>query len=94
MDHLVLFSPVDCVPWELDQAAIFNHQPAGGRLAYAYRILLDRPVSTRYAPVACRNRKGWGMPPSEARVFDRVSLDRNVSPSVRLPRLGKNMRAN
>ena len=77
--------PADYVPWELDAASIFENLPAGGRLAYAYRVLFQPPVAARYVRVTCRNRKGWGMLLSELQVFDRVTVDRSVPPLVVLP---------
>ena len=77
--------PADYVPWELDEAAIFDDLPAGGRLAYAYGVLFERPVSARYVRIACDSRKGWGMLLSELQVFDRFTVDTNVPPLVSLP---------
>lgn len=77
--------PADYVPWELDESLLFRDLPAGGRLAYAYRIILEKPVSARYVRVKCTARKGWGMLLSEVEVFDSVTLDREVPPPVVLP---------
>jgi hypothetical protein len=77
--------PADYVPWELDQAAIFENLPAGGRLAFAYRVLFDHPVTARYVRITCGGRKGWGMLLSEVQVFDRVAIDSTVPPLVVLP---------
>ena len=77
--------PADYVPWELDQAAIFDNLPAGGRLAYAYRVLFEHPVTARYVRITCSGRKGWGMLLSEVQVFDRVEVDSTVPPLVVLP---------
>jgi hypothetical protein len=76
--------PADYVPWELDEAATFDNLPAGGRLAYAYRVLLEKPIPARYVRVTCYSRKGWGILLSELQVFDRVTVDRNVPPLVLL----------
>ena len=73
--------PADYVPWELDEAAIFSNLPAGGRLAYAYRVLFDKPVPARYVRITCQGRKGWGMLLSELQVFDHVILER-MSPRL------------
>jgi hypothetical protein len=77
--------PADYVPWELDQAAILESLPAGGRLAYAYRVLFDHPVTARYVRITCGGRRGWGMLLSEVQVFDRVAIDSTVPPLVVLP---------
>ena len=63
----------------------FSDLPAGGRLAYAYRIILKQPVSARYVRVRAPARPGWGMLLSEIQVFDTVTTDTNVPPAVVLP---------
>ncbi len=51
--------PADFVPWELDESSLFDDLPAGGRLAYAYRILFEQPTAARYVRVrALRARAG------------------------------------
>jgi len=77
--------PADYVPWESDQAMIFDPLPAGGRLAYAFRVLFEKPISARYLRMTCQARKGWGTLLSEVQVYDRVTLDREVPPLVVLP---------
>lgn len=79
--------PADYVPWELDESLLFADLPAGGRLAYAYRIVFPQPVSARYVRVTCTGRKGWGMLLSEIQAFDTVAVDRDVPPPVVLPQL-------
>ena len=74
--------PADYVPWELDDSLLFKDLPAGGRLAYAYRVLFAQPVSARYVRVRCAPRPGWGMLLSEVQVFDRVTADPHVPPLV------------
>ncbi|MFI5379625.1 MAG: hypothetical protein ACHRHE_10035 [Tepidisphaerales bacterium] len=78
----VFTPPADYVPWELDESALFKNLPAGGRLAYAYRIIFDKPLATRYLRVSCTCRKGWGMLLSEVQAFDKVTVDKNVPPLV------------
>lgn len=78
--------PADYAPWELDDSAAFESLPAGGRLAYAYRIVFDKPLSARYVRVACAARKGWGILLSEIQVFDKVTVDTSVPPLVVLPK--------
>ena len=78
--------PADYVPWELDGSSQFDDLPAGGRLAYGYRVIFERPVLARYIRVKCECRKGWGMLLSELQVFDEVSVDTNVPPLVVLPK--------
>ena len=76
--------PADYVPWELDESLLFKDLPAGGRLAYALRIILEKPVSARYVRVKCASRKGWGMLLSEIQVFDSVTVETKVPPLVAL----------
>ena len=80
--------PADYAPWELDEADSFNNLPAGGRLAYAYRVLFEKPVLARYIRITCQCRKGWGTLLSELQVFDHVILAKNVPPLVVLPPAG------
>ena len=77
--------PADYVPWELDESLLFKDLPAGGRLAYGYRIMLAKPISARCVRVRCDARKGWGMLLSEIQVFDKVTVGTNVPPLVVLP---------
>jgi hypothetical protein len=79
--------PADFAGWELEEAAQFEGLPAGGRLAYAYRILFEKPVQARYVRLTCAAKKGWGMLLSEVQVFDRVLVDTKVPPLVVLPTL-------
>ena len=81
--------PADYVPWELDDAAQFDELPAGGRLAYNYRIVFAKEQSARFIRVKCEPRKGWGMVLSEVQVFDKVTVDRQVPRAVVLPPLAK-----
>jgi hypothetical protein len=77
--------PADYVPWELDEADRFDNLPGGGRLAYAYRVLFEKPVPARYVRITCQSRKGWGMLLSELQVFDLVTTDSHAPPLVVLP---------
>ena len=74
--------PADYVPWELDESAMFDKLPAGGRLAYGYRVLFAKPISARYLRVNCRGRQGWGMLLSEIQAYDHVTIETNVPPLV------------
>ena len=80
--------PADYVPWELDDATRFEKLPAGGRLAYAYRVLFEKPVHARFVRITCQSRRGWGMLLSEVQVFDQVIRVENVPPLVVLRRPG------
>jgi len=80
--------PADYVSWEQDEATMFSSFPAGGRLAYAYRVLFEKPAHARFVRITCQSRKGWGMLLSELQVFDDVILVKNVPPLVVLPPAG------
>jgi uncharacterized protein YjhX (UPF0386 family) len=80
--------PADFVPWEQDEATTFSSLPAGGRLAYAYRVLFEKPARARFVRITCQSRKGWGMLLSELQVFDNVILVKNVPPMVVLAPAG------
>ena len=87
-EHNQVFDPpADFAAWEHDESPYYDALPAGGRLAYAYRILLAKPVAARYVRVTCAGRKGWGMLLSEIQVFDKVIVDKNIPPPVVLPKL-------
>jgi hypothetical protein len=77
--------PADFASWELEEASEFAGLPAGGRLAYAFRILFEKPVQARYVRVTSCAQKGWGMLLSEIQVYDKVTVERNVPPLVALP---------
>ncbi|HXX95176.1 MAG TPA: hypothetical protein VEN81_16250, partial [Planctomycetota bacterium] len=79
--------PADYAPWEQDDASEFAGLPSGGRLAYGFRVLFDKPVQARYVRVTSSARKGWGMILSEIQVFDKVTVDSTVPPLVALPPL-------
>jgi len=79
--------PADYAPWEFDDAPQYAALPAGGRLAYAYRVIFEKPVQARHIRVTCACRKGWGVLLSEIQAFDRVTIDRDVPPPVVLPPL-------
>jgi RNA polymerase sigma factor (sigma-70 family) len=84
--------PTDHADWELKNSAQYDALPAGGRLAYGYRIVFEKPVSARYVRVSSACRKGWGVMLSEIQVFDKVVVDTKVPPSVVLPPLGAKRR--
>ena len=81
--------PADFLPWEHDDSPQFAMLPAGGRLTYAYRIILDHPATARYVRVTSVSQKGWGTLLSEIQVFDNVNVQKNVPPSVVLPSLAE-----
>ncbi len=85
--HQVFDPPADFVPWEHDDSPQYAALPAGGRLAFAYRVILEEPVTARFVRVNCHAQDGWGQLLSEIQVFDGVTVDRQVPPLVYLPAL-------
>jgi len=81
--------PADHADWELKDSPRYASLPAGGRLAYGYRILFEKPLPGRYVRVSCAARKGWGVLLSEIQAFDRVAVNTKLPPSVVLPPLSK-----
>jgi hypothetical protein len=79
--------PADFQPWEGDESPRYAMLPAGGRLAYAYRVIFAKPVSARYLRVTCTAQHGWGLLLSEIQAFDKVTIEKNVPPAVVLPPL-------
>lgn len=74
--------PADYIFGECEESTVFDKLPAGGRLAYAYRVVFDQPVDARYVRVTCVARKGWGMLLSELQVFDNVTVKTNIPAAV------------
>jgi hypothetical protein len=89
-EHNQVFDPpADFAPWEHDDSPQYAALPAGGRLAYAYRVILAKPVTARHLRVTATPQEGWGLLLSEIQVFDKVTVDRQVPPPVVLPPLTK-----
>jgi VCBS repeat-containing protein len=87
-EHNQVFEPpADFVPWENDESPKYAALPAGGRLAYAYRVIFPSPQAVRYLRITCTAKSGWGLLLSEIQAFDQVSVDRNPAPPVVLPPL-------
>ncbi len=85
--HQVFDPPADFVPWEHDDSPQYAALPAGGRLAFAYRVIFEKPVATRHLRVTCQAQPGWGQLISEIQAFDSVSINSKVPPLVFLPAL-------
>ena len=62
--------PGDYEPWEYDDAPQYRKLPAGGRLAYSFPLLFERPLAGRYVRFTCTPQKGRGMGLSELSVYD------------------------
>jgi RNA polymerase sigma factor (sigma-70 family) len=89
LHNQVFDPPADHADWELKDSPRYAALPAGGRLAYGYRILFAKPLAARYVRVSCTARKGWGVLLSEIQAFDRVTVNTQVPPSVVLPPLSR-----
>ncbi|YCM43424.1 hypothetical protein V2O64_19130 [Verrucomicrobiaceae bacterium 227] len=85
--HQVFDPPADFIPWEHDDSPAYAALPAGGRLAFPYRVIFEKPQATRYLRVTCRAQEGWGQLLSEIQAFDTVAVDDAVPPLVYLPEL-------
>ncbi|WP_197356158.1 discoidin domain-containing protein [Aureliella helgolandensis] len=85
--HQVFDPPANFQPWEHDDSPQYAMLPAGGRLAYAYRVVLERPQAARFVRVTCEALNGWGILLSEVQVFDQVAVQQDVPPHVYLPPL-------
>lgn len=79
--------PADYVYGECEESSLFDTLPAGGRLAYSYRVIPAQPAEARYVRVTSVCRKGWGVLLSEIQVFDAVKVDTQIPPAVVLPPL-------
>jgi hypothetical protein len=58
-------------PWEHDDDPSYDELPAGGRLAYGFPLVFERPVSARYVRFTVTPLAGRGVGVSELEVFDR-----------------------
>jgi len=77
--------PWDFEDWERADDPKYAGLPAGGRLVFGYRIVLQKPLRARYARVACACRKGWSVMLSEIGVYDSVRAEMNLPAPVFLP---------
>jgi hypothetical protein len=66
--------PGDYEPWEHDDDPRYAHLPAGGRLAYGFPLVLQKPTAARYVRLICTPLEGRGLGLSEFQVFDSVSI--------------------
>jgi hypothetical protein len=89
LHNQVFDPPADHADWELKDSPKYASLPAGGRLAYGYRILFEKPLAARYVRVSCAARKGWGVMLSEIQAFDRVTVNTKIPPPVVLPPLSQ-----
>jgi hypothetical protein len=81
--------PADYIYGECEGSSVFELLPAGGRLAYAYRVVFDKPIETRFVRVTSKCRSNWAVLLSEIQVFDKVKVDKNPAPAVVLPPIGE-----
>ena len=66
--------PGDYEPWEHDDDPDYAPLPAGGRLAYSFPGVFDRPRLGRYVRFSCTPLPDRAMGISELEVFDRVEV--------------------
>ncbi len=66
--------PGDFEAWEHDDDPRYAALPAGGRLAYGYPLVLEKPAAARYVRLICTPLEGKGMGLSEFQVFDAASV--------------------
>jgi hypothetical protein len=87
-EHNQVFNPPsNFQPWEKEDSQKYAGLPAGGRLAYTYRVIFARSVGARYLRMTCTPQKGWGLLLSEIQAVDQVTVETNVPPPVLLPLL-------
>ena len=75
--------PGDYEPWEHDDSPRYDDLPAGGRLAYGFPLVFEKPATGRFVRFAFTPLEGNGMGISELEVFDRA--DAVPSPPVVAP---------
>ena len=66
--------PADYEAWEHDDSPAYEPLPAGGRLAYSYPLVFEKPLEARYVRFLCTPLEGRGMGLSELAVFDQVNV--------------------
>jgi hypothetical protein len=66
--------PGDYEPWEHDDSPAYASLPAGGRLAYSFPLIFDKPCTGLHVRFVCTPLDGKGMGISELQMFDHVDL--------------------
>jgi hypothetical protein len=66
--------PADYEPWEHDDDPSYADFPAGGRLAYSFPLVFEKPVEARHVRFLFTPLEGKGMGISELQVFDSVTV--------------------
>jgi hypothetical protein len=66
--------PGDYEPWEHDDSPAYESLPAGGRLAYSYPLVCEKPLTGRYLRFVCTPLDGKGMGISELQAFEQVEV--------------------
>ncbi|MCH5375859.1 MAG: hypothetical protein JJ992_17960, partial [Planctomycetes bacterium] len=73
IEHGDLFHPPgDYEPWEHDDDPTYADLPAGGRLAYSFPLVFEKPLRGRYVRFVCTPQEGRGMGLSELGVYRHV----------------------
>ncbi len=66
--------PGDYEPWEHDDTPAYAGLPAGGRLAYPFPLVFQKPLAARYVRFICTPQKGAGMGLSELGIFSQAEV--------------------
>jgi hypothetical protein len=75
MRHDDLWRPTgDYEAWEHDDSPAYADLPAGGRLAYSYPLVFEKPLSGRWVRFVCTPLEGRGLGLSELAAFDEIEV--------------------
>jgi hypothetical protein len=66
--------PGDYEPWEHDDTPAYASLPAGGRLAYSFPLVFQKPLAARYVRFIFTPQKGAGMGISELGIFSQAEV--------------------
>jgi hypothetical protein len=66
--------PGDYEPWEHDDTPAYANLPAGGRLAYSFPLVFQKPLAARYVRFIFTPQKGVGMGISELGIFSQAEV--------------------
>jgi hypothetical protein len=75
IQHDDLFRPpADYEAWEHDDSPDYAKLPAGGRLAYTYPLVFDKPLRSRYIRFVCTPQTNRGLGLSELGVYGQAAI--------------------
>jgi len=87
--HDDLWNPSgDYESWEHDDSPLYEALPAGGRLAYSYPLVFEKPLTGRYVRFVCAPLEGRGIGLSELAVYDQAEV-RPWPGDIALPEQGR-----